>query len=129
MCFVGPSAFFSFPAAGISSCSQLRGTQRARLDPLRKYGPLPRSAERALRVQSGKFAREGFRARRAIQARAIPRTKYINSLKKYPTSQVMSGILNVINVIRHYILGDGKVFPRNQQARHCLLYTSDAADE
>ena len=27
---------------------------------------------------------------------------------------MISGILNVINVVRHYILGDGEVFPRHQ---------------
>ena len=30
MCFFGPSAFFSLPAAGLSSCSRLRSTQGAR---------------------------------------------------------------------------------------------------
>ena len=31
---------------------------------------------------------------------------------------VISGILNVINVVRQYLLGDGKVFPRHQHAGH-----------
>ena len=30
MCFFGPSAFFSFAAAGLFSCSGLRGTKGAR---------------------------------------------------------------------------------------------------
>ena len=30
MCFFGPSAFFSLPAAGLFSCSRVRGTQEAR---------------------------------------------------------------------------------------------------
>ena len=50
MCFFGPSAFFSLPVAGRFSCSRLRGTQRARPDPVRKFGPLPRSVARALGV-------------------------------------------------------------------------------
>ena len=29
---------------------------------------------------------------------------------------MVSGILNVINAVRHYILGDGKVFARHQHA-------------
>ena len=65
---------------------------------------------------------EGFRARRAIQAHANPRTKYIvNRLKKCPTSHVISGIMNVINVVRHYMLGDGNVFSRHQHARHATI--------
>ena len=60
VCFFGPSAFFSLPAAGISSCSRLRGTQRARLDSARKFGPWPRSVARALGVQSRKSARGGI---------------------------------------------------------------------
>ena len=37
--FFWPFAFFSLPAAGLSSCSRLRGTQGARPDPARKVGP------------------------------------------------------------------------------------------
>ena len=36
---------------------------------------------------------------------------------------MISGILNVINVVRHYILGDGKVFSRHQHVRHATIYT------
>ena len=36
-------------------------------------------------------------------------------------SDVSSGTLNVINVVRHYILGDGKVFPRHQHVRHATI--------
>ena len=59
MCFFGPSAFSSLPAAGLSSCSRLRGTQGARPDPARKFGTWPRSVARALGVQSGTSARGG----------------------------------------------------------------------
>ena len=60
MCFFCTSAFFSLPAAGLFSCSRLRGTQGARPDPARKFGPWPRSAARALGVQSGKSLRGGI---------------------------------------------------------------------
>ena len=60
MCFFGPSAFFSLPAAGLFSCSRLRGKQGARPNPARKFGPWPRSAARALGVQSGKSPRGGI---------------------------------------------------------------------
>ena len=54
---------------------------------------------------------EGFRARRAIQAHANPRTQYLLHLTlKFPTSHLICGILN-INVVRHYMLEDEKVFP------------------
>ena len=35
---------------------------------------------------------------------------------------VISGILNVINVVSHYLRGDGKVFPRHQHARHAITF-------
>ena len=60
MCFFGPLAFFSLAAAGLSSCSRFRGTQGARPDPARKFGPWPRSVARALGVQSRKSARGGI---------------------------------------------------------------------
>ena len=60
MCFFHPSAFFSLPAAGLSSCSRLRGTQGARPDPIRKFGFWPTSVARALEVQSGTSARGGI---------------------------------------------------------------------
>ena len=60
MCFFYPSAFFSLPAAGLSSCSRLRGTQGARPDPIRKFGPRPKSAARALGVERGTPARGGM---------------------------------------------------------------------
>ena len=43
---------------------------------------------------------ERFRARRAIQAPTNPRT----ALKECPITHVMFGILNVINVTRHYLV-------------------------
>ena len=60
MCFIGPSAFFSLPVAGLFSCSRLRGTQGARPDPVRKFGPWPRSVARALGVQSRTSPRGGI---------------------------------------------------------------------
>ena len=72
MCFLHTSAFFSLLAAGLSSCSRLRGTQGARPDPIRKFEPRPRSVAHALGVESGTPLGEAFRARRAIQAHANP---------------------------------------------------------
>ena len=53
MCFFHPSAFFSLPTAGLSSCSRLRGTRGARPDPISKFGSRPRSVARALWVERG----------------------------------------------------------------------------
>ena len=65
---------------------------------------------------------DGFRARRAVQAPANPRTRY--SLKDCPTAHVIFGILNVNNVVRHYLRGDRKVFRRHQHARHATTFNT-----
>ena len=52
--------FFSSGRGSFSSCSRLHGTQGARPDPIRKFGPRPRSVARALGVQSGTSARGGI---------------------------------------------------------------------
>ena len=51
---------FPLPAAGLSSCSRLRGTQGAHPDPARNVGPWPRFVARALGVQSRRAARGGI---------------------------------------------------------------------
>ena len=60
---------------------------------------------------------EAFRARRAIHAPANAR------IKECPTAHVISGTLNVIYVIRHYLLGDGKVFLRHH-ARYATTFNT-----
>ena len=37
---------------------------------------------------------------------------------------VISGILNVTNVVRQYLLGDGKGFLRHQYARHATIFNA-----
>ena len=64
-CFLWPIGTFSFLAGGRFSCYWFRstqgaGTQGARPDPSRKFGPWPRSSARALGVQSGESPRRGF---------------------------------------------------------------------
>ena len=56
------SRFGIFSSSGHGSFLVLsaRGTQGARPDPIRKFGPRPRSAARALGVESGKSARGGI---------------------------------------------------------------------
>ena len=60
MCFFGPSAYFSLPAAILLSCSPLPGTQGARPDLARKFGPWPRSVVSTLWVKSGMSPRGGI---------------------------------------------------------------------
>ena len=74
MCFLGSSAFFSLPAARLSSCLRLRGTQGARPDPHSRfgYGRGPWHVLWGFNVASP--LGEGFRARTAIQVHANPRT-------------------------------------------------------
>ena len=50
--YLGASAFFALPPAGLLSCSRLRGTQEARVNTGCKRGPWSRSVARALGVQS-----------------------------------------------------------------------------
>ena len=45
-------------------------------------------------------------------------------VEECPTAHVISGILNVVSVVRHYLLGDGKVFPRDQHARHATTFNT-----
>ena len=60
MCFFTLRHFFSLPTAGLSSCSRLRGGQGARPDPMRKFGPRPRSVARILGVERVTSARGGI---------------------------------------------------------------------
>ena len=58
---------------------------------------------------------EAFRARGAIQAPANLRTVQV---KRMSRGWCDIWDLDVINVVRHYLRGDGNVFPRHQHARH-----------
>ena len=120
MCFFGTSAFFSLPAAGLSSCSRLRGMQGARRVAVRTFGPWPRSVTRALGVQSDKSPQQAIPRMQSHPGSCKP----TNRLKQCPTAHVISGILNIINVVRHYVIGDGTVFPPHQHARHATTFST-----
>ena len=119
-CSLGPLAFLSLPAAGLFSCSRLRGTQGARPDPVRKFGPWPRSVARALAVESrtplGEDS-EHVEPSRPLQT-------HVQVKRMSGGFIVISGILNVINVVRPYLHGDGKGFPRHQHARHATIFNA-----
>ena len=95
-CFFGPSTLFSLPAAGLSSCSRLRGTQGAGPDPASKFGPWPRSVARTLGVQCRKSARGRIPSTWSLPGLCKPTYR----LKECPTSHVIFGIWNVINFVR-----------------------------
>ena len=123
MCSNHPSAFFSLSSANLSSCPRLRGTQGARPDPIHNLGPGRGPWHVLWRSKVIRPLGEAFRAFRAVQAHANPCTEYIiHRLKEYPTTHVISGNMNVINVVRHYMTSDGKVFPRHQHVRHSTIY-------
>ena len=63
---------------------------------------------------------EAFRARKGIQTPANRCTGW----KKCPAAHVISEIFNAINVVRHYLLGDGKGLPRHQHARHATTFST-----
>ena len=99
MCFFGPSAFISLPAAGPFTCSWLRGTQGARPDTVRKFEPWPRSGSKS-RVPSERNS-EQEEPSRPLQTH-VP-------VKRMPGGyNVIPGILNAINVVRQCV---GRVFP------------------
>ena len=122
MGFGGPSAFCSLPAAGLSSWSRLRVTQGACPDPLRKFGPWPKSVARALGVQSGKSARGGIPITSSRPGPWKP-TCIIHYQQVKEMSDVSCDIWDLeCHQCRQTLHGDGKVFPSHQHARHATIY-------
>ena len=107
LCFLAHRLFFLFRPRVFSRALGSLARREPAGTPRRKCGPWPTTVARVLRVQSRKSPRGG-----------IPSTwghpgpcKLTYRSKECPTAHVISGILNVINVVKHYLLGDGKVFP------------------
>ena len=90
MCFFGTPAFFSLPAACLSSCSRLRGTC---------------SGGSKWEVPSGRDS-EHVEPSRHMQTHAH-NTWYILTR---PTAHAISMILKVVNVARHYLVME-RCFP------------------
>ena len=129
------SAFFSLPAAGLSSCSRLCGTPG-------RHTQVWAPAEVRCTCSGGSkwHVRSGRRSKHVEPSRPMQTHTYvvhytlltvknntwyifINRFKKCPMSHLISGIFDIINVVRHYILGHGKVFPRHQRVRQASVYT------
>ena len=75
--------------------------------PRRKCGPWVTSVARALGIQNGKSPRGGIPSTQGHPGPCKPTQRR----KECPTARVISGILIVINVVRHYLFGDGFFFP------------------
>ena len=93
---------FSLPAAGIFSCSRLRGTQGTRRNTRAPVGALADargtcSGGSKLQIPTGRHS-EHVEPSRPLQTHVQG--------KECPTAHVISGILNVINVVRQYLVMD-----------------------
>ena len=110
--------FFLYRPWVFSSPLGLFGTQGVHPDPARKLGPYPRSAARALGVQTGKSPRGGILSTSSHPGPCkptyrIPATRYILTwVKKMP-----DGSFDIFDLecgqCRQKLLGDGNVFPRS----------------
>ena len=92
--------FFSLPAAGRFSCSRLWGTQRARQNTTARIWALTEvrgtcSGGSKSQVTTGRHSEH-------IEPSRPMRTHV--QVKKWPKAHVISTILNVVNVIRHYLV-------------------------
>ena len=97
LCFFGTSAFFSLPAAGLFSCSRLRGTHGARLNTTAQVWGLAEvrgtcSGGSKSQVTTGRHSEHVEPSR--------PMQTHVQVQRKCPTAHVISRILNVVNVVR-----------------------------
>ena len=113
-----PIGIFCFlPAADLFSCSRLRGTQGARPNTTAQvwalaegHGMCCRGSE--LHVSTGRHS-EHVEPSRPMQTHV--------HVKKCPTAQVIPRILNVVNVVRYYLVIASRVFSRHQLDMQPLL--------
>ena len=117
MCFFCASSFVSLPAAGLFSCSRLRGVQGARPNTTAQVWALAEvrgtcSAGSKSQVTTGRHS-ERVEPSRPIQAHV--------HVKKISDG---SGDIKDLECrqCRQTLLGDGKVFPRHQLARHATSF-------
>ena len=118
--FFSTSAFFSLPAAGLFSCSRLRGTQEPRRNTRAQVWALADVRG----MCSGGSKSQDLTGRHSEHVGPSRPCKPTYRLTECPTAHVISGILNAINVVRRYFLGDGIVFPRHQHARHAITFNT-----
>ena len=107
MCFYCTSAFFSLPTAGLFSCSRLRGTQGAHPNTKAQVWPLSEVRGRCSegsksQVTTGKHSEHVEPSR--------PMQTHVQVKKNARRFIVLSRILNVVNIVRHYMVM-GRYFP------------------
>ena len=100
--FLWHIGIFSLPAEGLFSCSRLRGTQGS--PPGHQgasFGPWP---SRGTRSGSSKWQVPTGSDSEHVEPHPGPCKPTYYRLKECPTAHVISGILNVVNVVRHYLV-------------------------
>ena len=101
-----PLGIFSLPAAGLPSCSRLRGTQGARPDPACTFGPWPRSVAPAggskSHIPTGRHS-EHVGPSRPLQTHVQVKRMSDGSCDIWDLE---------CNQCCQTLLGEGKVFPR-----------------
>ena len=106
MCFLRTSAFFSLPAAGLLSCSRLRGTQGARPNTSAQVSA-PAEVRGTCSGGSKSQVTTGRHSDHVELSR--PMQTHVQVLK-CPIAYVLSRILDVVNVVRHYLVME-RYFP------------------
>ena len=120
MCFFGTFAFFSLPAAGLFSCSRLRGTQGARRNTTAQVWALADvrgtcSGGPKSQVPRGRLS-EHVGPSRPLQP--------TYRLKKCPTTHSCDIWDLKCHQCCQTLLCDEKVFPRHQHARHATTFST-----
>ena len=109
--FFGTSAFFYLPAAGLFSCPRLRDTQGARLNTTAQVralaevrGTCSGGSKWQVPTERGSEHVEPSRLMQThVQVKKNVRRLMYRS-KECPTAYVISWILNVVNIVRHYFV-------------------------
>ena len=117
--FFCTSELFPRPAADLFSCSRLRGTQGVRPITTAQVWALAEvrrtcSGGSQSQVTTGKHS-EHVEPSRPMQTH--------DQVKKCPTAHVIPGILNVVNVVRYYLVMERYFLDTNLRAMRPLLVT------
>ena len=127
--FLWHMGIFSLLAAGLFSCSRLRGTQGARRNTTAQSWALVDvrgtcSGGSTWQVPSGRDSEhvEPFRPMQTHVHNTCDLWYILTWVKKCPTAHAISMILNVVNVARHYLVMETyQVFPNLRDIRPLLV--------
>ena len=121
MCFFGPSAFFF--SSGRGSFLVLSAPWHVGSPPGPRTQVLALAEVRGTCSGGSKSPARSGRDSEHVEPSRPPQT-HVQVKRMSDVSCDIFGILNVINVVRQYLLGDGKVFPRHQHARHATTFNT-----